>query len=141
MKRLAKSVLAGVVVGVLGIGWGWLTCGFLFNWVYRLAPTNIWVKPDDMPFDMMAVTSVLFAILLAIVYSQISKSLPGRSVVVKGLWFGVIVWLVGALPGIYSMLLYTTFAYQVVIYWLVNALVAGLWKGVIIALIVGKDKS
>lgn len=136
--KIGKVVLAGVVVGILKSIWGWLTCGWLFNWVYTLEPTSIWKPVEEMPFGMMNVTNILFAFLLALVYALINKGLPGKGIV-KGLWFGLFVWLVGALPGTFALGMVTIMAHGVVIYWLISFLVVNLWQGLLIAAIYGKS--
>ncbi|HIE44474.1 MAG TPA: hypothetical protein EYP78_06755 [Candidatus Omnitrophica bacterium] len=87
--KIGKVVVAGVVVGILQSIWGWLTCGWLFNWVYTLEPATIWKSPEEMPFVLMNITNLVFAFLLALVYALVYKGIPGKGVV-KGLWFGLI---------------------------------------------------
>ncbi|MFH1541061.1 MAG: hypothetical protein ABID79_04315 [Elusimicrobiota bacterium] len=134
--KIGKVVLAGTVVGILNSIWGWLTCGWLFNWVYLLEPIFIWKQPNEMPFALMGVTGIVFAILLALVYMIIYKGLPGKGIV-KGLWFGLFVWLVGGLPGVFSLGMCTVMAWGVIIYWIIGGLVVCLWQGLVIAAIYG----
>ncbi len=136
--KIGKVILAGVVVGILGGIWGWLTCGWLFNWVYTLEPTGIWKAPGEMPFILMSVMGLVFGIILAFVYALIHKGLPGKGIV-KGLTFGLFVWLVGGLPGCFSLGMVTVMAHGAVIYWILGALVVSLWQGLVIAAIYGKD--
>ena len=138
MMKIGRVLIAGIVVGILSSAWGWLTCGRLFNRVYALEPTIIWKPPAEMPFVLMNVASLVFAFLLALVYALIYKGLPGRGVV-KGLWFGLFVWLVGGLPGISSLWMVTVMAPGVIIYWLVGSLVVSLWQGLVIAAIYGRS--
>ena len=134
--RIGKVVIVGVVVGILHSLWAWLTCGWLFNWVYTLEPTFVWKPPDQMPFVWMTIGGVVAAFLLALVYALIQKGLPGKGIV-KGLWYGLFVWLVGGLPGTWSLAVTTVMATGVVIYWIINFLVVSLWSGLLIAAIVG----
>ena len=134
--KIGKLVIAGVVAGILKGIWGRLTCGWLFNWVYTLQPTNIWKPVEEMPFVLMNITGVVFAFLLAFAYSLVYKGLPGKGVV-KGLWFGLFVWLVGGLPGNFALGMVTTMASGVVTYWILFSLVVSLWQGLIIAAIYG----
>ncbi len=136
--KIGKVVLAGVVVGILKSIWGWLTCGWLFNWVYTLEPTSIWKPVGEMPFGIMNVTNILFAILLALVYAVINKGLPGKGIV-KGLWFGLFVWLIGSLSGTFALGMVTIMAPGVVVYWIISFLIVNLWQGLIIAAIYGKS--
>ena len=53
----------------------------------------------------------------------------------KGMIYGILVWLVGALTGIASMPFYMTIATTVVVYWILQALVLGLINGAIVGVI------
>lgn len=136
--KIGRLVIAGVVVGVLQGVWGFLTCGWLFNWVYKLEPTNIWKSVEQMPFMLMNIANIIFAFLLALVYAVIYQGLPGKGLA-KGLWFGFFVWLVGGLPGTIALGMVTTMATGVVIYWIISFLAISLWQGLIIAAIYGKE--
>lgn len=136
--KIGKVVLAGIVVGILHVIWSWITCGWLFNWVYSIEPVNIWKATENIPFLLMSVSNIVFAFLLALVYALIRKGLPGKGVI-KGLWFGLFVWLVGPLPGNFILGLCSTMAQQVIIYWIAIFLVTLLWEGLLIAAIYGKE--
>ncbi|MEW6103358.1 MAG: hypothetical protein AB1630_06025 [bacterium] len=141
MKR-GKVLLAGVVVGILGSIWGWLTCGWLFNWVYTLEPTNVWKGPEAMTPGFMALANllgILFAILMALVYALLYKGIPGKGVL-KGLCFGLFVWLVGTLPGNVMAGMWSVINPTVICYWVISGLVTNLWQGLVIAAIYGKPK-
>ncbi len=135
--KVGKLVFVGVVVSILKSVWGWLTCGWLFNWVYTLEPISVWKPPKEMPFVLMNITNLIFAFLLALVYAMICKGLPGKGIV-KGLWFGLFVWLVGALPGNLALGMFTIIAPGVITYWIISSLVESLWQGLIIVAICGK---
>ncbi|MFH1505240.1 MAG: hypothetical protein ABIH08_07665 [Candidatus Omnitrophota bacterium] len=137
--KIGKAALAGIVVGILHFIWGGVTCGWLFSWVYKIEPTCIWKLPQDIPFMLAAISGIVFAILLALVYAIIYKSLPGKGIT-KGLWYGLFTWLVGALPGNFSLGLYTTMASQVIVYWVIIFLITSLWSGLAIAAIYGKQE-
>ena len=135
--KVGKVLLSGIVVGVLQGVWGWLTCGWLFNWVYTLEPTTVWKPAEEMPFVLMNITGIIFAILLALVYALVCKGLPGKGIV-KGLWFGLFVWLVGTLPGTFGLGMFSVIAQGVIVYWIISGLVTNLWQGLVIATIYGK---
>ncbi len=42
-----KIVISGVLIWIISSIFGFLTCGWLFNWVYQLPP-NIWRDPAVM---------------------------------------------------------------------------------------------
>ena len=131
-KRL---IGASVVIWIVGIAFMWLTCGWLFGWVYELAP-NIWVGQDEMLKASNLVLSNLFGLiasfLFALVYALLAKGIPGDSPAKKGLMFGLFVWLVGALAAVSIMPFYMTIATGVVIYWIIQALIWNLIRGAIV---------
>lgn len=45
--KLKRIFISGVVIWLVGTVFGFLTCGWLFNWVYTLPP-NIWKDPAVM---------------------------------------------------------------------------------------------
>ena len=71
-------------------------------------------------------------------YVLIRKGLPGKSRLIKGLVFGLIVWAVGTLPGMFSTYAFMTVAPAVVLYWTILALILCPLKGIVIAAICGK---
>lgn len=138
--KFGKVLLAGVVTGILGGIWGWVTCGWLFNRVYSLEPVNVWKAVETItPRFMISVNlmSIVFAILLAMVYALLYKGIPGKGIV-KGLWFGLFVWLAGTLPGNFTLGMFSVIARKVIIYWIIGGLVVNLWQGALIAAIYGK---
>jgi hypothetical protein len=42
--KIGKIVLAALALSMFGVIFGGVTCGWLFGWVYKLEPTNVW-KP------------------------------------------------------------------------------------------------
>lgn len=135
--NIKRVLISGGIIWVVDTLFGWLTCGWLFNWVYTLPP-NIWKEPTV----IMSAGNVIGAnivgigkaIIFALVYALLYKGIPGERVK-KGMIFGVIVWLVGALSGIASMPFYMTIAVTVVVYWIVQALVINLIDGAIVGVI------
>jgi len=137
MMNIKKILISGVIIWLVGAVFGWLTCGWLFNWVYQIPP-NIWRPPEVMFQTGNLILSNLFGLITAIifvaVYEFIMNGLPGDGVK-RGVIYGFIVWLVGALAGMVTMPFYMTIATTVVIYWIINALVINLIKGAIVGAI------
>jgi MFS family permease len=124
LMDIKRILISGVVIWLVGTVFGFLTCGWLFNWVYTLPP-NIWKDPA------VNLTGLACAIIFTSVYALLYKGIPGEGVK-KGMTYGILVWLVGALTGIASMPFYMTIATTVVVYWLLQALVLGLINGAIV---------
>lgn len=132
-----KILISGVVIWVISTIFGLLTCGWLFSWVYTLPP-NIWKDPVEMMSTGNIIggnlTGLFRAIIFALVYALLYKGIPGESVK-KGMMYGILVWLVGALAGMASMPFYMTIATTVVVYWIIQALVLNLISGAIVGVI------
>ena len=113
----------------------WLTCGWLFNWVYTLPPTSLWKPPEAMMSASTLVATNLIGIVISflfvIVFYVLYKGIPGKGVK-KGLCYGLILWLVGALSGMASMPFFMNIAVGVIIYWILAALVSNLIGGAIV---------
>ena len=140
-----RIVIAGVVVWIVSSIFLFLTCGWLFNWVYKLPP-NIWRDFSTMPTNAgnligPHLIGIIRALLFALVFAILYKGIPGKGVN-KGMIYGVLVWIVGALAGIATMPFYMTIATTVVIYWIIGALVLSVINGAIVgALYKEKKKS
>lgn len=135
--NVKKLVLSAVVMWVVNTVLIWLTCGWLFKWVYEIPPI-IWKTPEAMMATGNMAASLLVgfivALLFALVYAVFYKGIPGKGVN-KGLHYGFFIWLVSALSGMATMPFYMTIATTVVIYWIVQALVLSLIKGAILGAI------
>ena len=134
---IKRILLAGVVIWVISTIFGFLTCGWLFSWVYTLPP-NIWKDPDVMMSTGNIIggnlTGLFRAMVFALVYALLYKGISGEGAK-KGMTYGVLMWLVGALAVILSMPFYMTIATTVVVYWIIQALVLNLIDGAIVGVI------
>ncbi|MEK9149510.1 MAG: hypothetical protein AAB267_05630 [Candidatus Desantisbacteria bacterium] len=137
--RVGRMLIAGVVARIAGTIFGIATCGWLFNWVYTLEPTEIWKPMAGPPPIWFNAASLGLGIVLALVYALLYRGIPGKGIV-KGLVFGLFIWLVGTLPGMLSTYTFMRVATTVVIYWTILGLVALLVEGAIIAAIYGNPE-
>jgi len=134
---LRKVLLAGLVVAIMSSIWGILTCGWLFNWVYLLEPTIVW---KDINFQDPVFLGVCYGgifilnFLFAWVFALLYHGIPGEKIG-KGIWYGFLIWLVGILPGMFSLYLWMNIAEIVIIYWCTNLLIERVIAGIIVALI------
>jgi hypothetical protein len=132
-----RIVIAGVAVTVFSTVVAGITCGWLFNWVYEIEPTNIW-RQMDAPPPIYYILAVVMNIVLAFVYALLAKGIPGKNKLIKGLVFGLCVWAVGILPGMLANYVFMTIALTVAIYWIISGLVFTPLMGLIIAAIYGE---
>lgn len=130
--NLKKVFLIGFITWIVGQAFMWLTCGWLFTWVYELPPM-IWVPQAEMMNTMWisALIALITSILFVWAYAVLYKGIPGKKVM-KGINFGFLMWIVGALSGMITMPFYMTVATTVIIYWIVQALVFNVIRGIII---------
>ena len=130
-----KIILSSVVIWIVSVVFGFLTCGWLFNWVYQLPP-NIWKTPEVMTVNLiwMNLIGLLTAIIFASVFALLYKGIPGQGIK-KGINYGFIIWLVSALSGMITMPFYMTIATTVVVYWIILALALNIINGAIIGAI------
>lgn len=133
-----KILIAGVAITVFDVIVGMVTCGWLFNWVYGLEPTNVWKPMEGPPGVTFYIGVLALNIVLVFFYALLNKGIPGKSKLVKGLLFGLCVWAVGILPGMFATYSFMTVATTVVIYWTVSGLIQIPLKGLIIAAIYGE---
>ena len=77
---------------------------------------------------------LIVAIIFASVYALIYKGIPGEGIK-KGMIYGLIVWLLGALSRIAAMPFYLAIATTVVVYWIIQAFVLNLINGAIVGAI------
>ncbi|MHC4260408.1 MAG: hypothetical protein ACYSTF_08390 [Planctomycetota bacterium] len=133
-----RVLIAAVVVTIFDTVVGGVTCGWLFKWVYELEPTNVWKSMGDAPSVTFYIGALVLNILFVLVYAMLAKGIPGKNRLLKGLLYGLCVWVVGILPGMFATYSFMTVATMVVIYWAISALIFTPLKGLIIAVIYGE---
>lgn len=141
--RILRIILAALVVSVLNSVWGFFTCGLWFSWVYLLPPVTIWRAPIDMTPAFWVFNYIghfILTIIFVAVLRLIANGLPGKWLV-KGLSFGIIVWLVGILPGMFATFMFMTVNPIWVGYMTLNQLVWLPIMGLVAATIVLPRKS
>ena len=136
--KLLRILIAGLIVTVFNTAFGIVTCGWYFRWIYDLKPTEIWKPMDGPPGIAYYISAVVLSILFVIVYAILNKGVPGKIRIVKGIVFGVCVWVVGILPGMAAMYFFMTINPDVIVYWTVLGLVQTPLAGIITAIIYGK---
>ena len=135
--KILKIIIAALIITAVDAVVGAVTCGNLFNWVYKLEPANIWKSMDVPPGVCFFVASALLNVVFVLVYAILYKGIPGKSKWVKGLVYGVCVWAIGMLPGMLMTHTFMTVATEVIIYWTVLGLVQNPLRGLIASVIYG----
>lgn len=136
--NIKKLILAVLVVGIFNVLVGMVTCGGAFSWVYKLEPVNVWKPMTSVSFPLM-IAGIFFVDLLFVwAYALIKNGVPGKNKYAKGLLYGLLVVLVGLIPGMVMTYTYMTVATTVVIYWTIWGLIVSPLKGLIAAAIYGE---
>lgn len=114
---------------------------FLFGWVFDLEPSAVWKWTPEKGFNMPAnwliilfLLNIVLALAFAFIYALIKNDLPGKGIQ-KGLYFGVIVWIVGPIPALATMYLLINIASGALAYFAIQSLFEWLVYGTIIAAI------
>lgn len=136
--KVGKIIIAGIVTSIVGSIIAMVTCGGFMNWVYALEPTNVWKPMDGPPSAWFYVGTLGINVILAFVYALLRKGIPGKNKIVKGIVFGLCVWAVGIVPGMWATYFFMTVNPAVVLYWLILDVIVLPIKGSIIATIYGE---
>lgn len=136
--NIKKIILAVVVVALFNVLVGMVTCGGVFNWVYKLEPTNVWKPMENFSLPLMIASTFFIDLIFVLVYVLINKGILGKNKYVKGLLYGLFVWMVGLVPGMISTYLFMTVSTTVIIYWTIWGLIVSPLKGLIAAAIYGE---
>ncbi len=130
-----KWLIAALVAAVIAFVYSFVTCGWLFNWVYFLEPVNMWKNNFSLTWLATSfVFTLIFMLIWVFIYSIVQKAIPGEKWK-KGLYFGLGIWAVGTLPGMFSTYMTMAVNTGVVIYWTIGGLIKYLILGAVIALL------
>lgn len=132
-----KIVIAAIVVTIFQAIVGMITCGGVFNWVYTLEPTSVWRPMSGGPEPMYFIGSFALGIIFTTAYAFLKSGIPGKNNIQRGLIYGLCVWAVGMLPGMWATYSFMTVATPVIIYWTILGFIQIPLEGLIVALIYG----
>lgn len=141
---LTRKILAAVVVTIVNAGYGMLTCGWLFSWIYKLQPAYVWIPEGAMNTKFLILLNLgnlAFTFIFVVIFTNLYDSIYGKCGFCKGLAFGVMVWLVGMLPGMFATYMFMTINQAVPVYWAISGLVSLLISGGLTGLICKKEST
>jgi hypothetical protein len=132
-----KVIISGLVAGVVILVVGMLT-GSLFSVDYSKTP-ELWKEMTGNWYYQMWAVDFVEGIIYAMVFTVLYNSIPGKGWK-KGLNYGIILWLVGTVPGM--MLTYLTMAVpdMIVASWTFGGLISLVIAGSAMALVHDKIK-
>jgi hypothetical protein len=131
-KIIISGLLAGVVILLLGILFGALS-----SEMYKLSPRVFWRPMGGDWFMKMAVFDLLTGFVLVFIFSVIKGALPGAGLM-KGISFGIIIWVAGPLVGLTMTYLTMAIRMKLIAVWAINDLLNYVISGLIFEWIDGK---
>jgi uncharacterized membrane protein YagU involved in acid resistance len=122
MKRIVVGgLLAGLALLVVGFIFGSLTAD-----LYMMSPGGIFKSP--MNFNLLIIYDFVVGLILAYAYSVINTAIP-KSGLQKGLVFGLLIWLVGTVPGLGITYITMNVRNKLIFMWAFQGLIAYLLAG------------
>jgi hypothetical protein len=128
-KIIIGGLLAGVVILLMGMLFGALSAE-----MYKLSPKVFWKPMGGDWFTKMAVFDFATGLVLAAIYSIIKGALPGAGLM-KGISFGIIIWVAGPLIGFTMTYLTMAIRVKLIAVWALNDLLNYVLSGLIFKLI------
>lgn len=143
--NLKKIILSGLAAGLIAFLVGnVLYMNPLVSGIYAGAGAYYCAKPMDSFgwlgnwFLLMMAGGLVSAVFLAFLYSYTEKGIRITPVWKKGAAFGILMWLVSALPASYNTWLLHTYPDILVIVETINGLIGGIVAGVVLAILYEK---
>jgi hypothetical protein len=140
--RFGRILVAGLVFAIVAMIVNNL--GAFLTMSYYLIPAYfpVWSKlmmptagPPPMSFFFLSFTfSFVTGVLFALVYVLVRAALP-RSVWLRGVYYGLLVFVVGSIPGYLALLLLINLPIGLVVAWAFESLVVNMINGVLTATI------
>ncbi|HRZ86498.1 MAG TPA: hypothetical protein P5287_01640 [bacterium] len=135
--KIGKILLAGFAATVVLSVFAIVTDGWLFSWIYKLEPVNVWRPMAKGPGMDYYAGAFALNCLFAAVYAVLKNGVPGKNRYVKGIVFGLCVYAVGVLPGMFLTHIFMTVSSVWVIYGTLLSVIDTPLKALVIAAIYG----
>jgi len=117
-KIVVGGLLAALVLVIVSFVFGSLSAN-----MYVMSPAGMWKSMMGQRFFLkMVIYDIVVGLILSYVYSILKSSVPGSGLQ-KGVIFGLLVWLVGSVPGLGMTFLTMNIRNKLLIIWLINGLV------------------
>jgi len=143
MKNFWKAVLAVIIMIVIAMIINTVIAQFTMSYYEDPAYFGVWSKlmmPVEGPppasfFLYSALFQLIAAVFFVLVFYLLGSAVPGRKAV-RGLIYGVLIFLVGSFPGMLSSFLLVNLPIGLVLWWMLSGLIIGLLAGLFTALLV-----
>ena len=67
IMKIGRMLLAALAIWIFSTIWMFLTCGWLFSWIYEIEPI-IWYSAEAMMSAQTMIFSLLFGLLSAVIF-------------------------------------------------------------------------
>jgi len=124
-KIIIGGLLAGVVIIIMGMIFGALSAD-----MYKLSPKALWKPMGGDWFMKMIIFDFATGLILAYIFSIIKGSLLGTGLI-KGVAFGIIIFVIGPLLGLTMTYLTMAVRNKLLAVWALNGLINYLIAGLI----------
>lgn len=138
--KLKQIIISGIVFAVISqivhtVG-AMLSMDYYLEEQYFSVWSKIMMPAAGSPGTEFFVKSVALAFvtgaLFAYVYTVVSKAISGEGVKERGLKYGMILFLVGTLPGMMSLFLLINLPFALIVFWILEGLIVNLLGGMAI---------
>jgi len=136
-----KLVIAAVLMVIVGMVINNISAMMDMRHYMNPAYCQVWSKimmpnagPPPIEFFCWSLgLSFIAALLFGWVYNVLKAAVPGSGVLIKGFWYGVLVFLVGSLPGMFSLYLLINLPRSLIASWTISGFVIAVVDGCIVA--------
>ena len=134
MDRLLKTILAGVVAGIILF----VVASIVYNYIGHISDPSlkhIFREKISMKwFYKLLIITAGTGVIMAFLYSLIYSGLPGSNIF-KGIFWGFVVWLIIVHQPLITLLVVGEFTMDLLLSWVVQGLVSYVAAGISISLI------
>jgi hypothetical protein len=138
-KIIVAGILFAVIAQVIHMIESFATMNFYTDPAYFAVWSKIMMPGEGAPPTEFYIYSIIFGvitgIIYAVIYAIINKSLPEKTFVKQGIYFGFLLFLIG-IPMSLTMYLLINLPALLLVYWSISSLIIDLIGGIIIAKIV-----
>ena len=132
-----KIFFLGILLWLVTALFMWLSCGWLFEWIYKVSPTKLWESHKVIMKLPNVIGRNFFCLLhswiFVFVYALLYKGVPVNGYK-KGIVFGSLVWLLSSFTGFAMLGFIMKIAKGVIIYWILQSLILNWIKGFIVGI-------
>lgn len=141
MKKVARMIVAGILVGMIAqivhSVFAYVGMDYYLDPVYFPVWSKIMMPTAGPPPISFLYYSIIFniisGILFAFVYTVLGSCVPGKKFIIRGLMYGFLVFLVGAIPGYLAMYLLINLPTELIALWAVESLIIYSIGGMVVA--------